>query len=124
MALSVKEIEDGLRAAESSRTVDVISVGMLDMMRDDPSLTFASFEQKFRAMESDIYLLAKPAKLLQPPLRAISIDRKTPAETVLWICLDGLFEAKETLIEFDMTMKENLSALETCGVIMFRPMRL
>jgi hypothetical protein len=120
----MKEIEDRLRAAESVRTVEAISTTMINMMRDDPSLTFASFEQRFRAMESDTYLIAKPAKLLQPPLRAMSTDRKTTAETVLWVCLHGLSEAKETLIEFDMTMKENLSALETCGVIMLRPMRL
>jgi hypothetical protein len=75
-------------------------------------------------MGSDIYLIAKPAKLLPRPLRAISKDGKTTAETVLWICLQGLSEAKETLIEFDMTMKENLSDLETCGVIMRQPMRL
>ena len=44
-------------------------MAMINMMRDDPSLTFA-LEQRFRAMESDAYLIAKPAKLLLPPLRA------------------------------------------------------
>ena len=120
----MKEIEDRLSAAESDRTVEAICTAMINMMRDDPSLTFASFEQRFRAMESNTYLIAKPANLLEPPLRAMSMDGTTTTETVLWVCLRGLSEAKEALIEFDTTMKENLSALETCGVIMLRPMRL
>lgn len=67
-------------------------------MTTDPDLTLAQIEDRLRALDSSIYLIAKPTESAPETLEVLGQDEK-PRPYWLWISHNGKGEAKKALAD-------------------------
>src|SRR5258708_29054699 len=82
------EIDTELRQADKSWNVMILSGAMVGMMRADPALTFAKFEERLRALGSKTFLISRPKRMRPAGMLVLGLDGK-PRRRFLWICLDA-----------------------------------
>jgi hypothetical protein len=114
--MTTNEIDNRLAEADNSYDVGPIARTMVDILKEEPRLTFADLEKRLRAIESDTYLVALPAP---PPagLRCRMPVSRAPADYWLWICLHGAEEMREGLFKIGRNEEDNLAALAQCGIL-------
>ncbi len=110
------EIDTELRQADKSWNVMILSGAMVGMMRADPALTFAKFEERLRALGSKTFLIARPKRMRPAGMLVLGLDGK-PREHFLWICLHDRNEQRMELAAQQISPAENLENLRICGVL-------
>ncbi len=121
--LTNDEIDARLREADATFNVGPLSEAMVAMMQEMPTLTFAVFEARLRAIGSETYLIARPrgTRPLGTDVRFLFNGKKAP--WYLWICLHGIEERDEELSRLGTSEGANRKALAECGCLSIqRPM--
>jgi hypothetical protein len=114
--MKTNEIDNRLTEADNTYNVGPIAQTLLDILKEEPTLTFADLEKRLRAIKSNTYLVALPAP---PPagLRCRMPVSRASADYWLWICLHGAKEMREGLFKIGRNEEDNLTALARCGIL-------
>ena len=114
--ITEEEIDRRLQEADTNN-VATLSVAMIKMINEQPSLSFFDFELRLRELGSLSYLVAVPRQFLPFGLNAVDHLDFTEAKFYLWVCLHGEEERDLLLKEYGLTAADNLTALTRCGVM-------
>jgi len=110
--------DERLQDADVSFDAGYIGQVLVDMMREDPGVTFAVAEKRLREINSTTYLVAIPLRFCAPQLDVAHPVTGQRANHFLWICLHGEREAIQTYRQCGIAnAAANLEALGTCGVL-------
>jgi hypothetical protein len=104
-----------LRAADDEWTVPGYGQALADILDARPDWTLADIEERLRDLGSETYLVARPLSELPPGTLVLQFRTFAPAQTWLWICLNGIVERDALLTEIDSDEEDNLAELAYCG---------
>lgn len=109
--------ERAIIEAERSFNAGTISITLVDIMKNDPTFSFAEAELILRNYNTNTYLVAVPTIHAPPGLRVLGLDHD-PREFFLWVCLHGYHEAVEKLCSVGVrSFDDNLQNLRATGLL-------
>lgn len=117
MQYSPERRERAILEAERSFNAGTISVTLVDIMKNDPTFSFADAEMILRNYNTNTYLVAVPTIHVPPGLRVLGLDHD-PRDFFLWVCLHGYQEAVEKLCSVGVrSFDDNLQNLRSTGLL-------
>lgn len=116
-AMKGPNVDTRLRRADAAWDVGTITMTLMEIIKEDPSQTFATLEVRMRELGCKAHLCANPARFAPPGTRVAWIDGSHRAHS-LWICLHGAEEARQFLREHGIKgPEENLAYLAKTGLV-------
>ena len=116
--MNFEDFDRRLKEADTSLDAMVISQVIMDVMREDSGITFATIEKRLREIGSNTYLLASPIEFRMDGTTCVNPITGEKTEHFLWVCLHGIKESVSTMRDFNIPSAEvNLKWLQSsCGV--------
>jgi hypothetical protein len=100
----------------------VIGLAINHIVRNGPSqISLRYLEGRYRALSSQTYLLGAPRNMAPPNTEARSIRTGKRTNYYLRICVNGVREADQMMMQFNITdAEDNLARLTDTGILIMK----